>query len=166
MWKKYLWILFYFLSPAIPVIAIFNSNTTMYSDFSNFVAMAAGTTGFVWLAYEFVLSSRPVFIERCFGMDKFYRFHGLMAIISLILVFIHQTIIYDAPAAVYGNIAFYIFIAITVITLVFMVNSIVLKIKPILMIRKALEKYSLFKCNSNCVCYYVYTCHGNECGEI
>ena len=63
---KIFWLLLYFSTPIIPILFIYNSNTAKFSDTRNFIAMIAGTVGFVWLVYEFVLSSKPKFIEKDF----------------------------------------------------------------------------------------------------
>lgn len=148
---KTFWILMYFLSPVIPILIIYNSNIEKYGSttYAYGPAMVAGTTGFIWLVYEFILSSRPKFIEKYFGMDKFYRFHGLMAVVSLLLVYLHKILIEGLyrhnDAKEYGDYAFNIFIAVSVLGVIFMVNSMLLKLKPIKFLRNFMSKHPLFK---------------------
>ena len=148
--EKVLLIMLYFLSPAIPIWVIYNSNPDKYSDFQTLIAMILGAVAYTFLVAEFILSARPKFIEKYFGLDKFYRFHGLMAIISVLVVFIHKIIMEDAfgDDSFVGNLGSYawiIFIAIIGLTLLFMVNSIILKIKPIFLLKKYIGKFKVGK---------------------
>lgn len=152
--EKYFWLLVYFLSPIIPILFIYNSDTEKWSNTTNFISMAAGVSAFVWLAYEFILSARPKFIEKCFGLDKFYIFHGLMAIVSLILVFIHKTLARGQGQNFLksvGGSAELLFTVIIVLALLFIGSTALLKIKFIANIKKFLIKYSIFKYNNQVV---------------
>lgn len=83
----------YFLSPIIPIAFIFNSNIHKFNIPIYFLSMSSATTGFVWLVYQFILMARPKFIEKCFGLDKFYIFHGIMPIIAMGLIFLHKMLV-------------------------------------------------------------------------
>ena len=148
--KKYAFLLIYFLSPLIPITAIYSSNPLKYNMPTFAITMIFGSLAYTWLIFEFILSARPKFAEIYFGMDKFYRFHGLMAVISIVLAFLHKTFIERVMGEggftqQIGNIAIFIFIAIIILTLVLMVDSIIQKIKPISVFRKTIEKIHLFK---------------------
>ena len=154
--NRILWLLIYFLSPIFPIIVTILSspNPKYFSDPLTFISLITGVSGFVWLSYQFILSSRPKFIEKFFGLDKFYIFHGLMAVISILLVFIHQTILslkyqgFDSAQMTLGSLAFYLYIAVSALALIFVSASILLKIKPILKIKNLLTKFNLFRHNN------------------
>jgi len=56
------------------------------------MSMVIASMAYTWLIWQFVLSAHPKFIETVFGMDKPYRVHGLMAIISLAIAAIHASV--------------------------------------------------------------------------
>lgn len=147
MYKKIIFIILYFISPIVPILTIYYSNTYKYNQSIFAYPMILGAAAYTWLVAEFILISRPKFIEKYFGMDKFYRFHGWMAIISIGLVLLHKFTIlgYGRLARAYGDGALNLFAAVAVISLVLMVDSVILKIKPILWIRKLVEKVRIFK---------------------
>ncbi len=147
---KLFWLSVYFLSPIIPILFIYNSNTIKFNDTRNFIAMVTGTLAFVWLVYEFVLSSKPKIIEKYFGLDKFYIFHGLMAFIAVFLIFIHQAIVEGGGGGnlkFYGSVSFYIFIGVVILASIFVASTILLKIKLIEKLRTTFSKFKLFKYN-------------------
>ena len=160
MVKKLFWFLVYFLSPMIPMIAVYNSNPAKYNNPSHAVPLIFGEIAYVWLMYEFVLSARPKFIERSFGMDKFYRFHGLMAIVSVLAVLIHQSVVKERLASelstFFGSAATVLYIGVTILALIFIIDSILLKIKPVLIIRnECLKRFSLFKYNKQVIIHNI-----------
>ncbi len=149
MFKRLFFLILYFLSPLVLTIAIFSSNVTRYSNFKLFVPMLLGTISYTWLIFEFVLSARPKFIERYFGLDKFYRFHGLIAIISVILVFIHKTLFTglmgEFSTSEMGDKAWISFLIVVILALVFMTDLVVKYFKPLFKFRKLLEKIKIAK---------------------
>ncbi|MDP4182579.1 MAG: ferredoxin reductase family protein [Bacillota bacterium] len=149
MLKKVFFLLFYYLSPLLPILAIFNSNTARYSNYKIFIPMILGSMAYTWLIFEFILSARPKFIERYFGLDKFYRFHGLMAIIAVTMVFIHKILFTDLmgefSTSEMGDKAFYIYLAVIFLALIFMADLVVKKIKPLYKFRKIMEKIKVAK---------------------
>lgn len=149
MLRKFFFTTLYFLSPAILILVIFNSNSAKYSNFSYLIAMILGAMAYTWLLFEFILIARPKYIEKFFGMDKLYRFHGLMAVISITLVFIHKTLREELGGGrisiEFGENAWHLFVFIIVVALLLMVNSILLKLKPLVLFRKFVEKIKILK---------------------
>jgi predicted ferric reductase len=147
MLKKTLFILLYFLSPIFLIYALYTGNPDKYDTFTSTYPMILGAIAYTWLIGEFVLVARPKFIEKYFGMDKLYRFHGLMAVVSIFMAYVHQENISGRYGEVrdYGDFAYNIFLAIIIISLLFMVDSIILKIKPILFIRKLVGRLKILK---------------------
>ena len=146
---KLFWYLVYFLSPLIPIIVIYTGNPSKYSNPLIGVTMAFAVCAFVWLGFQFILSSRIKFVEKYFGMDKIYRFHSLMAVIVLILAFIHSQLVEffaeEGLAGQIGEVALIMFGIIGVLALLFLIDSILLKIKPLAYLKKYLSQYMLFK---------------------
>lgn len=141
--------LIYFLSPLVSIIIIYNSNISKYGNPLMGITMIFAVCAYVWFGFEFVLSSRPKFIEKHFGLDKMYRFHSLMAVISLILAFIHsqlvEFIVEEGLIGQIGEISLIMFGAIGGLALVFLIDSILLKIKPLAYLKKFSDKYIFFK---------------------
>jgi predicted ferric reductase len=150
MLKKTFYILSYFLSPVLLMIAIFISNPSLYSKSNFFISMTLGACAFTWLNFELILSARPKFIESSFGLDKFFRFHSLMAVIAIVLSFLHKLIKEDIfgdeglPATI-GTVAIIIFIGAAVLALIFMIDTVVKRVKPLLKLKKYLEKIKIGK---------------------
>lgn len=71
---KLFWYIIYLLSPLIPIIAIYIGNPSKYSNPLMEITMIFAVCAFVWLGFEFILSSRIKFVEKYFGMDKYTDF--------------------------------------------------------------------------------------------
>lgn len=147
MKRRVLFLLVYFLSPLLPMVAIYQSNPDRYSDLSILTPMVLGCLAYTWLTAEFILSARPKFIEKYFGLDKFYRWHGFMALVSVLLVIFHKMIeemvMGEFLTSKVGDFAFIIFLGITVLAIFFMTDSYLQKIKPLLALKKYFEKFSV-----------------------
>ncbi len=83
-YKKIILILIYFLSP-IPVFLIFYSLTPSkpYHTPLRLVADFMAITAYIWLIYQFILTSRLRFVDRNFGMDKIIHFHIIMSVVAI-----------------------------------------------------------------------------------
>jgi predicted ferric reductase len=123
--QRLLWLALYFLIPTIPIGLIFNSPLARLDDDLYRLSVVSGALAFVWLVNQMVLSARPKFIEQHFGMDRLYRFHAVMAGVSVVLVLIHRqtklaltgfTPTYAFPAAA-------LFILAVLLATVFMIDS-------------------------------------------
>lgn len=147
--KKILFTAFYFLSPLILISILYISIPGRYTDPSLLSAMIIGVSAYTWLSFQFMLSARPKFIERSFGMDKLYRFHGLIAFFALILALIHRQIIEEifneSLMTSIGTAAIVIFISISVLSILLMSPSILLRIKPVKWLKKTIEKLTKVK---------------------
>ena len=143
MVKKFLFLAIYFLSPILPILAIYTSNPRFYGS-NGFIPMVLGSIAFTWLNLQLILSSRPKFIESYFGLDKFYRFHGLMAVIAIALAFSHKLLkgltFSESFTTQLGDVAIIIFIGAAVLALIFMVDTITKKIKILNTLRTLSKK--------------------------
>ena len=83
---KLFWLALYFIIPTLLIGLIFSSPISSFGDPLYNLSVVSGACAFVWLVNQLVLSARPKFIERHFGMDRLYRFHAWMAVVSLGLV--------------------------------------------------------------------------------
>jgi len=150
MVKKFLFLAIYFLSPILPILAIYTSNPRFYGS-NGFIPMVLGSIAFTWLNLQLILSSRPKFIESYFGLDKFYRFHGLMAAIAIALAFSHKLLkgltFSESFTTQLGDVAIIIFIGAAVLALIFMVDTIIKKIKILNTLRTLSKKIEIGKYN-------------------
>lgn len=144
---KVLIIAAYVLSPALLAFAIFSGNPQKYSVFNNAVPMLFGTVSYTWLLWQFVLSARPKIIERIFGLDKMYQFHGMIAIGVLIIAYLHKTInefVYGENLMTqFGSIALTIFIGISALALVLMSPGLLKQFKWTKLVIVQLEKIKM-----------------------
>ena len=83
-YKKFILILIYFLSP-VPVFLIFYTLTPSkpYHTPLRMLADFMAITAYIWLIYQFILTSRLKFVDRNFGMDKIIHFHIVMSVIAI-----------------------------------------------------------------------------------
>jgi len=87
---RILWLAAYFLSPALLFYFVFSTQSPFLQRKPDYIlSTVASTFAYTWLCYQFIISARPKFIEKHFGMDNLYRFHGTMAGIALILGLVH-----------------------------------------------------------------------------
>ncbi|MBW6465537.1 MAG: hypothetical protein K0B06_03440 [Brevefilum sp.] len=123
--QRLLWLALYFLIPIIPIGLIFSSPLAQLDNQLYRLSVVSGALAFVWLVNQLVLSARPKFIEQYFGMDQLYRFHAVMAGVSVVLVIVHRqsklavagfTPTYAFPAAA-------LFILAVLLAAVFMIDS-------------------------------------------
>lgn len=150
MTNKILFLTVYFLLPVILIIAIFSSNQTYYGA-AGFVPMVLGATAFTLLNMQLVLSARPKWVEKHFGLDRFYQFHSIIAVIAIVAAFIHKLIMgglfQESFKTQLGDIAIGIFIFAAVMSLVFMAETLPRLVKPIRIIRDYFLKWKFTKHN-------------------
>ena len=148
--RKFFYKVCYFLSPLLPIAALYQANPDRYAG--NLIitfAMIAGASAYTWLILQFVLSARPKRAEIHFGMDRLYRVHGLMGVIAIISILLHQTVYEEQFGETWltsvGTVGMGIFIGVGGITILLMVNSFITKIFPINWVRKTIESFKIFK---------------------
>lgn len=147
--KKVFLILLYLLSPILPILALLCANPGKYTDLGNLYSMVIGVIAYTWLTWQFVISARPKFIEINFGMDKLYRFHGIIAVIAITMVvfhkFVKEAIFGEVFMTRLGSISMLLFISVSVLSVLLMVNSKITTIQPFKLIRKTVEFFKIFK---------------------
>lgn len=142
--KRFLWILFYILAAMLPSVFYISDAINNQSEFLLILSGVFGITSYSLFAFQFLLVSRSKIIDRQFGLDRIYRFHMVIAIAALIFAFIHKMLkeIYfsDSFQTSLGDGAFTIFIAISVFSILMMINKLFFKVKPVDYVRKLLNK--------------------------
>jgi len=148
--KKAFFFLLYFLSPVLPIAAIYLSNPGYYGA-SGLVPMILGAAAFTWLNAQLIISARPKLIESAFGLDRIFRFHSLMPVIAIVAAFVHKLLKEDtfeeSLKTQLGDAAIIIFIIASVLGLVFLIDSLVNKIKPLMYARVFAKKAIVGKYN-------------------
>jgi predicted ferric reductase len=123
--QRLLWLALYFLLPTIPIGLIFSSPLAQLENQLYRLSVVSGALAFVWLVNQLVLSARPKFIEQHFGMDQLYRFHAVMAGVSVILVIVHRQakLALTGFTPTYALLAAALFILAVLFAAVFMIDS-------------------------------------------
>ncbi len=145
MLKKILLQTCYFLSPLFLIITIYVSNPNYYGE--NMIPMILGALAFTWLNFQLILSARPKSVEALFGLDKLFRFHGIMAFNAIILAFSHKILkefkFAESLKTQFGNIAIIMFLAAAILALIFIVDTVVKKIKLLKEVRYLFRKLAI-----------------------
>lgn len=146
--KKAIFFILYFLSPILPIAAIYQSNPGYYGG-SGLIPMVLGAAAFTWLNAQLIIGGRPKLIESTFGLDRIFRFHSLMPVIAIAAAFFHKLIKGDSESlkTQLGDAAIIIFIIVSVLALVFMIDTIVQWIKPLGIVRQYVVKLFVGKYN-------------------
>ncbi|MFT8317685.1 MAG: hypothetical protein ABF651_05350 [Sporolactobacillus sp.] len=139
-------VLLYLLSP-FPAIGItYSVNPTAYQTAKGLLPMVLGSVAYTWLMAELVISARPKFIEKYFGLNHFYRFHAIAAIVAITLSFVHKQLedtIWTGflhPARQIGNDALILFIVLAGLSLFFMTSMIIRRLPFLTAFRHYLER--------------------------
>ncbi len=131
---KIFWLLVYFLSPLITISIFYIITPDFYHTPLHMLATGFAITAYVWLTYEFILTSRPKFLDQNFGMDKIIDFHAAMSVVALLLGTIHAIIIINIRANITqigtGLIHILLYAIVMVLGLAFLSNTVLLRFKP------------------------------------
>ncbi len=142
--KKVFWILLYFLAPVLPVYFYLIHAAKNNSDFIFLLGGSLGICSYVFFVNQFIITARPKFIEKNFGLDKMYRFHMIMPLVAFIMGFIHKQIkesyFGESFQTSLGDATLVIFAAIIVISTLLMINKLFVKIKIVDDLRNLLKK--------------------------
>ena len=145
--KKQMILLGYFISPMVLMAAIITQNPDKYTQFQYFLPMSLGTASYTWLLWQFVLSARPKFIEKHFGLDKMYRFHGTVAMVALGGVVIHkllnEQIFGETPMTQLGSAALALFAGVSALSLLFMSNRLLNRFTLLKTLVRQIEKLKI-----------------------
>lgn len=146
--RKVLFKIFYFISPMILILTLWLTNPNHYSNPLILITMILGSIAYTWISFQFILSARPKFIEISFGMDKIYRFHGIMAVIGIVVAIVHaivnEQMIDESIITTIGSIALASFVLISLLTMLSMSPSFILKYRPFKWLKKTIEGWKKF----------------------
>ncbi|MDD4193962.1 MAG: FAD-binding oxidoreductase [Acholeplasmataceae bacterium] len=124
------------------------TNTDKYSNLGLLITMIFGSFAYTWISYQFVLSSRPKFIETSFGMDKLYQFHGLMAIVSISIAIIHaivnEQLLGKSFITTLGGLSLGLFILISLLAMLLMSPTFILKYRPFKWLKIKIDNWKKF----------------------
>lgn len=150
MIKRVCFLAAYFLAPVLLVAAIFSSNPGYYGS-TGFIPMVLGAVAYTLLNAQLILSARPKWIESSFGLDRFYRFHGLMAVIAVVLAFAHKLLegkmFPESFQTKLGDMALVLFISISALALIFMADTLVRLFRPMRWVRSLFIRLKVGKYN-------------------
>lgn len=132
--------LLYILSPAVAIVAFFAGNWFSILDLWS-ISMLFGIAGYIWFLNQFILAARPAWLDRLYGMDRIYRFHGAMAFVALVAVFVHVILKrYYLPVltlqSALGALGLAHFMAVILATVLFMVQGRVARIAAVRRLRE------------------------------
>jgi predicted ferric reductase len=146
--KKVLFKIFYFISPMILILTLWLTNPNHYSNPLILITMILGSIAYTWISFQFILSARPKFIEISFGMDKIYRFHGIMAVIGIVVAIVHaivnEQMIDESMITTIGSIALASFGLVSLLTMLSMSPSFILKYRPFKWLKKTIEGWKKY----------------------
>lgn len=134
-----IWLILLFLIP-IPLIASLVLNLNM--DNRSIIGIVYGLFAYSWMLVAVWLSSRPSYIERLIGLPDMYFVHGVSTIFALILAFLHKNMLpSEGLAKLFGDIAFNLFLAIILYSLIFMAGWLTSYFTFLSKIKKGLERF-------------------------
>lgn len=146
--KRILFKIFYLISPIILILALWFTNPDNYSNPLILMTMILGSVAYTWISLQFILSARPKFIEASFGMDKIYRFHGIMAVVAILFAIVHalvnEQVIGESIITTFGSGALVLFIIVSLLTMLTMSPSFILKYRPFKWLKKTIEGWKKF----------------------
>ena len=140
--KQLLWILLYIILTILP--SLFYILDSINSQFLLTVSGVFGITSYVFFSFQLLLASRSKIIDRYFGLDRIYRFHMVIACLALLFAYLHKTLkeqyFSESFQTGLGDNAFTIFIAISVFSILMMINKLFFKIRLVDSFRTFLNK--------------------------
>ncbi len=134
--KKFVFLLLYFLCPIILIYLYFSRNWYAITDLWS-LAMVAGLIACSIFLNQFILSARIKMLDRTFGLDKILKFHGTITICADLLLIFH--VVLKLQFFFDFNLQFYL--GITAISIFF----IVIFITTLLMVKTYTESINIFK---------------------
>lgn len=130
-WKRALWALLYLVLIALPCVLYARDALANNLPAPSMISGLLGLAAYALFALEFLLTSRPKFIDRQFGLDRVYRFHMAAAVTAVILAFAHKLIkdayYQESFQTELGNLALLLFALIGVFSAFLMVDRLFFK---------------------------------------
>lgn len=143
--KRFSWIFLYCFAAVLPsIVYATNAISNGSNNFIYLLSGILGITSYSMFAFQFLLTSRPKLIDKYFGLDRIYRFHIVIAVIAIILGITHNQLkeylqYGDSLQTSLGSASLIIFIAISVLSILLMINRLFFKVNILDSIRKYLN---------------------------
>lgn len=141
--KRSLIILFYILLIILPFALYLKNNSTGGIDIQYALPAFFGLTAYTLFNFELLLVSKNKFLDKHFGLDRLYRFHMFIAVIALVLSYLHkilkEELFSESFKTQLGDISFVIFISVAIFSILMMINKLFFKIHLAEKLRKFLN---------------------------
>ncbi len=130
--RKVLVFALYFMIPGIPIFLYLSSLGGEFDSYSASVSL--GIAAFVFICNQFILASRPAWALKVLGLKNLLAFHSTMPIFIIAMAATHKILKElnsypdDTFQARLGAIAWWVFAAVIVFTILLMANTFWLKI--------------------------------------
>ena len=116
------WAVVLFIIPLPFLAALVAGFPALYSD--ALFGAELGVVAYTWMLAAVYLACRPRWVDRTVGLPHMYMIHGVLAILAIILAFLHQSLLPGAGALIglTGHAGLYLFMAVAAWSLVFMAS--------------------------------------------
>ncbi|KAB7786992.1 hypothetical protein [Bifidobacterium cebidarum] len=101
-----------------------------------------GVIAYTWMLTAVYLACRPRWVDRTVGLPHMYMIHGVLAILAIVLAFLHQALLPGAGELIglTGHLGLYLFMAVAVWSLVFMAGWLTARVPVLARAKRALEQ--------------------------
>lgn len=142
--KRVLWVALYVLLIALPCFLYWKDARANGILPAMTASGLLGLAAYSLFALEFLLASRPKFVDRVFSLDRLYRFHMFMAVAAVLLAFAHKLIkdaYYQASLnKTLGNLALLVFALVAAFSAFWMTDRLFFRAALAARFRKFLRK--------------------------
>ncbi|WP_190972549.1 FAD-dependent oxidoreductase [Bifidobacterium myosotis] len=134
------WAVVLFIIPLPFLATLVAGFPALYSD--ALFGAELGVVAYTWMLAAVYLACRPRWVDRTVGLPHMYMIHGVLAILAIILAFLHQSLLPGAGALIglTGHAGLYLFMAVAVWSLVFMASWLTAKFPLLAHIKRGLER--------------------------
>lgn len=133
------WIVAIFLLP-FPLITTFMLGLPAIYATSR-MGFALGIYAYTWMLLAIYIGTKPKWLDRWIGLPMAYMIHGILSLVAIIFSFFHKSLSpSDGLVQMTGNIAFFMFVAIAIYSMVFMAGWLTSRFPLLEKIKKGLEK--------------------------
>ncbi len=158
--RKLILFLLAVLSPAVPLVLYLWGNVYDLESFLHpyTLGIVFGIPAYVYFQIVLLISARIRWLDRIFAHDKVMKFHGILALVALVLAFLHRyykAIYAESNMQVrLGGMGLLIILAVMLVSLIVMVPGFPHRIKLLARFRNLLTKkwgwdYSILKALHN-----------------
>lgn len=134
------WAVVLFIIPLPFLATLVAGFPALYS--SSMFGAELGVIAYVWMLAAVYLACRPRWVDRTVGLPHMYMIHGVLAILAIVLAFLHQSLLPGAGELIglTGHLGLYLFMAVAVWSLVFMAGWLTARVPVLARIKRALER--------------------------